>query len=191
MTSPARTLPGTADAPVEELVTRARGGDRWARGVLYRRFAEVLAAYLVRLVGDRDDALDVLHDAFVYAFERLDELREATRFRAWLYRIATNAARSKLRKKRWLRAIGFVQPTEAMSWESMSLDASPEAKAELARLDAMVKRLPVDERIVWVLRRVEGCTMPEVASYAECLVATAKRRMARAEKRMKRMMGES
>lgn len=188
MTLPAQSL-RTPEAPVDVLVIRARDGDRWARSALYRRFAEPVAAYLIRLVGNRDDALDLLHDTYVYAFERLDELRDSTRFRAWLYRIATNFARTRLRRRRWLRAIGFVQPTEAVSWESMSHDASPETTAELRQLEAMAKRLPIDERIVWVLRRVEGCTMPEIAAYVECSLATAKRRLQRAEARMKSMLG--
>jgi RNA polymerase sigma-70 factor (ECF subfamily) len=176
---PRPALPGDA-----ELVSRARGGDRWARGVLYQRYAPNVAAMLGRLLGDRDEALDLLHDAYVYAFENLGALREDDRFRAWLFQIAVSQSRSRLRRRKLLRALGLVSVEGSL--DGLCHGASPETHAELARIDRALARMSVDERIAWCLKHVEGCSMPEVAAHVGCSLSTAKRRVDAAEQRIAR-----
>lgn len=169
----------------EDLVGRAADGDRWARGVLYDRHASALAGTVARTLGHHDTALDLVHDAFLYAFEHLGDLREPSRFRGWLFQIALSRTRTWLRRQRIRRAIGFVSSIEDSTLEMLSgPDASPEARAELRAIDGALRRLSVDERLAWALRRVEGCSMGEVASHCGWSLSTAKRRYNSADRRM-------
>jgi RNA polymerase sigma-70 factor, ECF subfamily len=183
-----RVEPGPAPPPDAELVARAREGDRWARGALYRRYAEPVAGMLSRLIGQRDEALDVLHDAYLYAFKNLATLRDDDRFRPWLFQIAVSMARSRLRRRKLLRALGFVQIDDS-SLEALSGEAGPDARAELAGIDRALRQMPIDERIAWSLRHVEGHSMPEVAAQAGCSLSTAKRRVDAAERRVAAFVG--
>src|SRR5215469_3706102 len=94
-------------SPVElaALVARARAGDRSAFAALFLQFNARICTYLARLVGDNDVGRDLAQDTFVAVWRALPEVRDATRFVPWLYRIATNTARSHQRHERivsWL-----------------------------------------------------------------------------------------
>jgi RNA polymerase sigma-70 factor (ECF subfamily) len=64
-------------------------------------------------------------------------------------------------------------------------DSSPEVRAELALLDGQLARLPVEERAAWILRHVDGYQLEEVAALCKCSLATAKRRIATADARVR------
>ena len=86
-----------------ELVERAVGGDRWAEEALYRRHARAITSAVLRVVGARSDADDIVQDTFVLAFRRLDSLRDGASFRAWVAKIAVNEVRRAMRKRALLR----------------------------------------------------------------------------------------
>ena len=161
------------------LVARARDDERWARGELYNRHADFLAAYLARLLGDRDEALDVMHDAYVYAFRRLDDLRQPARFRSWLFRIATSGARTRMRRRRFLRYVGLAGEGD-VPWDVLAQAASAEARVELRQLENALRKRSIDEQIVWVLHEVEGATLAETAEQSGLSLATVKRKLRRA-----------
>ena len=80
-----------------ELVARARRGDVESYNVLVSRWEKKLYNYLLRLTGNREDALDLAQEAFLKAYQGLGTLEEAEKFPPWLYRIAHNQALSKFR----------------------------------------------------------------------------------------------
>jgi RNA polymerase sigma-70 factor (ECF subfamily) len=165
-----RESTGPSDA---ELIERALRGDPTAPEQLYFRHAGPVLDTLVRLFGNQHDAEDVLHDAFVIALERLDQLRDRARFRAWLLRTAIRGVYRKERRRRWLSL--FVAE-RAPSIELVAV-ATQEAQAELAELLRILKRIPIKERAAWSLRIIESYSLPEVADACGCSLATAKRRI--------------
>lgn len=182
---------GPADAQDDaRLVLRAREGERAAEELLYRRHAPSVLRLASRLLGSSDDAMDVLQDAFVYAFEELAELRQAGAFRTWLHRITVRLVHRRFRRRRLLRLLGLERQRDELSLDALAVEsATPEARAELRWLDEALRRLPDVDRIAWLLRHVEGLAIEEVADACTCSPATAKRRIASADAAVRRHLG--
>jgi RNA polymerase sigma-70 factor, ECF subfamily len=168
----------------ETLVLRARAADAGSTAafeLLYRRHAATALNLAVRIQGSTSDVEDVVHDAFMRAHQRLAELREPAAFRSWLGSIVVRLVRSRLRRRRLVAMLGLASP------EPVDLDAvaapggDPEARVLLAQIYALLQTLPTDERIAWTLRYVERHRLESVAELAGCSLATAKRRIARAQ----------
>jgi RNA polymerase sigma-70 factor (ECF subfamily) len=165
-----------------ELVARALRGERASREQIYRRHAAYLLAISIRLMASRSEGEDVVQDTFVLGFERLATLRDASALRAWLSQIAVSLARRRLRRARLSRLLGLDRPPgDATLAELSAPGAQPDDRAELALIDAMLDRMSTDLRIAWMLRRVEGLPLAEVAATCDCSLATAKRRIAAAD----------
>jgi RNA polymerase sigma-70 factor (ECF subfamily) len=160
------------------LVERALDGDRWAKEALYRRHVARVTNAVTRVIGRTADADDAIQDAFLTAFTRLSELREPAAFRGWLARIAMNEVRGRLRKRRWLRRLSLDRDEDDACLEALATDeASPETRAELAKLDRVLSSMDGELRMAWMLRHVEGWALDEVASALDVSLATAKRRI--------------
>jgi RNA polymerase sigma-70 factor (ECF subfamily) len=165
-----------------QLVALVGEDDSAAFEALYRRHAPFALNLAVRLQGNATDVEDVVHDAFLRAHARLSSLREASVFRAWLGSIVVRLIRTRLRRRRLMRTLGLVTATDSVDLESVaSVDAGPEARAMLAQVYALLCTMPADDRIAWTLRYVERHRLEQVAELAECSLATAKRRISRAQ----------
>jgi RNA polymerase sigma-70 factor (ECF subfamily) len=183
----ATLLPTTDALGDAELVARALGGDRWSRDVLYRRHVHYLLAIATRLLASQTDGEEIVQDTFVVGFEQLGSLRDPAALRSWLARIAVSLVRRRLRRARLLRFLGLDRGLDNASLESLVAPTlRPDDRAELALADRVLGRLPSDWRIAWMLRRVEGLPLAEVASVCDCSLATAKRRIGRADAEMAR-----
>jgi RNA polymerase sigma-70 factor (ECF subfamily) len=164
---------GASDA---ELVLRARDGDRRAVEAIYRRHVRYVAGMVRRLVGRQGDAEDLVQEAFVVALSGLEGLREPEALKGWIAQIAVSLVRRRFRRQRLLRALRLDAGADERVLEALaSADASPEVRAELAALDRVLARLPADQRVAWVLRRVEGESLEEVARLCRRSLATVKR----------------
>ncbi|HEX5100863.1 MAG TPA: sigma-70 family RNA polymerase sigma factor [Polyangiaceae bacterium] len=168
----------------ETLVLRARENDASATAAfetLYRRHAATALNLAVRIQGSTSDVEDVVHDAFVRAHGRLAELREPAAFRSWLGSIVVRLVRTRLRRRRLIAMLGLASP-EPVDLDSIAAPGvDPEARVLLAQVYALLQTLPADERIAWTLRYVERHRLEGVAELAGCSLATAKRRIARAQ----------
>jgi RNA polymerase sigma-70 factor (ECF subfamily) len=183
----ASLLPTAETVGDANLVARALEGDRWSRDVLYRRHARHLLAIATRLLSNRCEGEEVVQDAFVVAFEQLGRLRDPAALRPWLTRIAVNLVRRHLRKGRLLRILGLDRsPDDATLAALAAPTLRPDDRAELALADRVLRGMAADLRIAWMLRRVEGLALAEVASTCACSLATAKRRIAAVDAEMGR-----
>jgi RNA polymerase sigma-70 factor, ECF subfamily len=181
-----RTQPSLLPTPEAvgdaELVARALGGDRWSRDVIYRRHAHYLLAIAIRLLSNRGEGEEVVQDTFLVGFQQLGRLREPAALRGWLARIAVSLVRRRLRRERLMRFLGLDGGDDDATLASLAGSAlRPDDRAELALVDRVLRRIPADQRIAWMLRRVEGLPLAEVASACACSLATAKRRVAAAD----------
>lgn len=162
-----------------DLVARALGGDTWSRDVLYRRHARHLLALTSRLLSSRSEGEEIVQDTFVAGFSHLGRLRDPAAVRAWLTRIAVNLVRRRLRRGRLLRMLGLDRGCDDATLAALaSPTLRPDDCAELALVDRVLGRIPADQRIAWMLRRVEGLPLAEVATACACSLATVKRRVA-------------
>jgi RNA polymerase sigma-70 factor, ECF subfamily len=166
----------------QQLVGRARRSEARAFETLYRRHAEFAFNLAVRIQGNATDVEDVVHDAFLKAQERLVDLRDSAAFRPWLGSIVVRLVRTRLRRRRLLGALGLTTPDPVEIETIAAVDADPEARALLAQVYALLQTLAADDRIAWTLRYVERHRLETVAVMMDCSLATAKRRIARAQR---------
>jgi RNA polymerase sigma-70 factor (ECF subfamily) len=187
---PLDSAPGRAtDA---DLVTLARQGDRGAEEAIYRRHVRYVAGIVARLLDHRAEAEDCVQETFAIALERLEAVRDGDALRAWLAQIAVSQVRRRHRRKKLLRLFGLDRSTDDATLETYAWrGVSPEVSADLTRLHALLACLPAEQRIAWSLRNVEGHALEEVAAVCACSLATAKRRIAAADARVRALFEEA
>ena len=175
---------GSADSGAEDekLVARARHHDLLAFEVLYRRHAGFALNLAVRIQGTAIDAEDIVHDAFLKANDRLAELRDGAAFRSWLGSIVVRLVRTRLRRRRLLSSLGLASPEPIEVDAIASPNADPESRVLLAQVYSLLQTLPADDRIAWTLRYVDHHRLETVAKLVDCSLATAKRRILRAQR---------
>jgi RNA polymerase sigma-70 factor (ECF subfamily) len=177
----AKGLGPTAELDDAALVALARENHSVAFEVLYRRHASFALNLAVRIQGSANDVEDIVHDAFLRAQGRLSELRDAALFRSWLGAIVVRLVRSRLRRRRLLNLLGLTHAEPVDLDTIASNDAGPEARAQLAQIYALLQTMPPNERIAWTLRHIEKHRLEAVAELTGCSLATAKRRIQRAQ----------
>jgi RNA polymerase sigma-70 factor (ECF subfamily) len=180
--SRARALGPSGELDDAALVALARENHASAFEALYRRHVGFALNLAVRIQGHATDVEDVVHDAFLRAQQNLAELRDLASFRPWLGSIVVRLVRSRLRRRRMLGALGLGQAEPVDLDAVASPAASPDVRAQLAQIYALLNTLPADERIAWTLRYVERHRLEAVADLSACSLATAKRRIARAQR---------
>ena len=162
-----------------ECVALSQQGDRAAFGTLVRRYQDGVFRFILRMVGSRDEALELTQDAFVKAWQALPAWRPEAQFRTWLFSIASNTAMDSLRRR---KAVEFVALDE--DYEVRNGGADPEAqlqaKQRLRALDAALRRLPHDQREVVLLREMEDLSYSEISRVLGISEGTVKSRLARA-----------
>jgi RNA polymerase sigma-70 factor (ECF subfamily) len=181
----------TESAPEEppesdaSLVEKARSGHTLSKERLYRRHVEYIAGMSRRMLRSVDLSEDVVQDAFVIAFTQLESLRDAEAFRPWLAAIAVSQVRRKLSRLRLLRLFGLDRGLEDASLDTLAReDATAETRLELAAIDLALRDLPPNQRIAWMLQHVEGESLEATASACGCSLATVKRWIAAADRRV-------
>jgi len=168
------------------LVLAARAGEEWAREALFRRYARLALSLAYRILPYDADIDDLVQDSFLYAFERLNGLSNPQAFQAWLSSIVVRTAGKRLRRRKLQIRLGLRSNQAVDVDEVVSRTAPPDVAAELRAVYALLEKLPVEERIALVLRRVERLEIPEIAEQMGLSISTVKRRLNAAEGRLER-----
>ncbi len=173
--------------PDESLVAQAQQKDYKAFEELVKRYEGKIYGHTVRLLGNREDAEDVLQETFLNVFRSLDRFRGDSSFSTWIYRIATNNALMRLRKlshgERELN--DELPPPESMKRQALAShildpkDAFLE-KEMLRELDKAVEKLPEKYRTIFLLRDVEEFPTDKTAQVLGISEAAVKSRLHRA-----------
>jgi RNA polymerase sigma-70 factor (ECF subfamily) len=181
-------VPSSSEEPSDAvLVERARAGDRLAERAIYLRHVGYVTALCIRLLGQREEAEDTVHDTFVDVLEQLPSLREPERLRAWIRRIAAHKVHRRFRKRKLLRALGLYEPSSsALPLLPAVFGLSAEQRADLGRVSAVLAELADEQRAAWVLRHVDGQTLEQTAELCGCSLATIKRRLAAADAQVRK-----
>lgn len=154
---------------------------------VFRAYSRYVASIALRLLGSEDEVDDVVQEVFVIAMRGLRSLREPAAIRGWLATVTVRLARRKLRRRR-LRA--FVGLDAAPDYSQLAVSAGQDKALLIMRAYRVLDRLPVDDRIAWTLRNVEGEPLDRVAAICGCSLATVKRRIARAQAELELEVGE-
>jgi RNA polymerase sigma-70 factor (TIGR02960 family) len=189
----ARTAAARDAADNDAVVAAARAGDGAAFAALVGRYRRELHVHCYRMLGSFEEAEDVVQETFLRAWHRRDSFRGGPGFRAWLYRIATNACLDELRpSRRRLRSlhsfaeVPWLQPyPDRLLDELAPSDSQPDAVVvaretiELTFL-AVIQLLPPRQRGVLLLRDVLGWSAGETASALDTSVAAVNSALQRA-----------
>ncbi len=185
----AKSLPASpaskAIAPTDAtLVLAARAGEEWAREALFRRYARLALGLAYRILPADGEVDDLVQDSFLYAFERLNGLTNPQAFQAWLSSIVVRTAGKRLRRRRLQIRLGLRSHEPVDVDEVVSRAAPPDVAAELRAVYELLEKLPAEERVALVLRRVERLEIPEIAEQMGLSASTVKRRLNAAEARL-------
>jgi RNA polymerase sigma-70 factor, ECF subfamily len=150
-----------------KVIERVLKGDTEAFNLLVRRWEKPIYNFIVRMIGDRDEARDICQDCFMKAYRELPTLKDRDRFSAWLYRIAHNCCLSKLRK------------SYGKTWVELDPDAaSPHVPAEnRLAIQKALRQLPEDQREVVILKVFQSLKFDEIALIQDAPVSTVKSRL--------------
>jgi RNA polymerase sigma-70 factor (ECF subfamily) len=184
---PAGTIPESDEAADEAaLVRRIVAGEGHRYSVLVERYQRRLYWSCLRLVGDPDEAEDVVQEAFVRAYERLGDFDPTYRFYTWIYRIARNRSLNVLRRRRVWGLVTLSDPERAPALPAADRSDRPAEDRELARalMDCRAN-LPADQREVFDLRHADGLSYREIAAAVGAPEGTVMSRLARAREKMR------
>jgi RNA polymerase sigma-70 factor (ECF subfamily) len=171
-----------AEEPDDVLVARVLRGDEAAFTSLYRRHARYVAGVAYRLFGEDSELDDTVQEAFLEAVRGLAKLQDPSRFRAWLVTITVRSVHKRLGKRQRRRKLA------AGVGEVMPRASDPGDRVEVDALYDALEQVPPDVRVPWILHKIEGETLPEVARLCDSSLSTVKRRIADAEKRIARRL---
>jgi RNA polymerase sigma-70 factor (ECF subfamily) len=173
-------------ADLAERVAAAKAGDRAAFDDLVRATHADAYTLAYRLVGNEEDARDVVQDAYLRAFKSIKKFREDAAFSTWLYRIVANCASTSLSKRSRNRHDAL---DEDVMIEDLRVENDPvahnEALAERDRLQDALRELPDALRSVVVLRDVYDLPHEAIAAELGISEANAKVRLHRARRKLR------
>ena len=173
-------LPGASGDDETELVERAAHGDTTAFESLYRLNRDRIYGLLWRMSGGQHAlAEDLLQEAFVRAWQKLDLFRGESQFGTWLHRLAVNVALSDRRTK--LRQVGREVPLDEQA-ERTAVGAEDVRADRHKDLEQSIASLPERARTVLVLYDIEGYKHGEIAEMTGMAVGSSKAQLHRARK---------
>jgi RNA polymerase sigma-70 factor (ECF subfamily) len=195
------TIQPKVDEPVSEelmLVNAARGGDVASFEQLVKKYDRNVFRIAQHITQNREDAEDVVQDAFLKAFTNLGQFQGQSKFYTWLVRIAVNEALMRLRRRRPERMVSLDEdintgedtiPREVADWSP-----NPEQlynQSELREiLQKTVQGLPPSFRTVFVLRDVEGLSTEETADALGLSIPAVKSRLLRARLQLRERLAK-
>ncbi len=162
-----------------ELVARAMAGSDAAFSVLVDRYNDLLYRHAERMLGQADDAEDVVQSAWIKAFRNLGKCRDPERFGAWVFRIGANACKDAVKAKRRENV-----PLDSVG-ELESGDGDTAIRVDQRRrLASALARLPADQREAFLLKHLEGWSYEEMADQLGVRVSALKMRVHRAREEL-------
>jgi RNA polymerase sigma-70 factor (ECF subfamily) len=178
------------DLTDEQLMLRVQEGHVASFDLLVDRYKDRLFNYLLRLTGNRDDAEEVAQEAFVKAFIHAEKYKTIAKFSTWLYTIATNLVRNRMRSRSrapqifslWGR--GGSDDNEEKVIDVLDPGRSPDDKVNDVELSEIInraiKKVPEKYRTCFVLREINQLSYEEIAAVTGLKLGTVRSRINRA-----------
>ncbi len=171
------------------LVRKAREGDYRAYEQLFDRHRVAVYRFAYQMTSRRDDAEDVVQEAFVRAYQNLHRYRDEAKFTTWLLRIVTNLCTDQARMTQRRTALEQQEAAGALDWMTSGDIEDPvnnlEADRRKVALRKALNALPVHHKSVIILRDIEAREYSDMAAILGCTVGGAKLRVLRARRALK------
>jgi RNA polymerase sigma-70 factor (ECF subfamily) len=162
-----------------QIIERVLGGDTEAFNLLVQRWERPIYNFILRMTGDRDEAMDLCQDSFMKAYRELGALKDKDRFSAWLYRIAHNTCCSRLRTQSG-RIFVEVQP------DTQTVRSPIETQLAVQKA---LQFLPEDQREAVILKVYHSLKFEEIALIQGAPVSTVKSRLYMGFEKLKTVLG--
>jgi RNA polymerase sigma-70 factor, ECF subfamily len=167
----------------EELVEEFQRGDPYAFDVLVGRWDRKIQGAIYRIMGPEEDARDLCQETLLKAYRALGTFKKEARFSSWLYQIALNVCRDRLRRRKSRPQVSLDEMMEAGEIAPFGRGPSPLDLIEASDLSravaAAVESLPPEQREVVVLKEYQGLTFLEIAQALDVPISTVKTRLYR------------
>lgn len=164
----------------DELVVRGAAGDQEALRLLVERWEGPIFAFTARMIGSYETAQDITQDVFLRVCRNAHRYRPSGRFKGWLFRIAGNMVRSRIRRSRIVRWVRFDSTVHDSPSPEKTADETIEADERKQAVRAALLKLPPRQRQAVALRYFEGMTYQEVAEAMEASVSAVESLLYRA-----------
>jgi RNA polymerase sigma-70 factor (ECF subfamily) len=165
------------------LVEALRRNDPGARAALVERFEPHIERMVTGALGIDPDLPDIIQEVFLRVLERVHQLKDPSALSSWVTSLAVFTARGHIRRRRRWRWIRFLAPQDLPDVAAGGL--SPESMATMRAMYALLDSLSEGERLAFTLRFMSELELTEVATACGVSLATVKRRLARAEARIR------
>lgn len=188
-----RVLPAGVDVNDDaRLIEEARQGDTTAFGRLVQKYQGRLYNTMLHVSGSREEAEDVVQEAFIQAFTKLDSFRAQSAFYTWLYRIGFNAAISRRRRKR--HEVSVEQAREMTGEEPVDDGEAPTERLlreeQIGQVHTALDALSEEHRAILVLREIEGCCYETISEILNLPVGTVRSRLHRARLQLRDQLND-
>ena len=182
----------------QELLKRAKAGDVAAFEELVEGYQKKLFSLAYRIVGNPEDAADMVQEALIRIFRSIAKFKEQSSFSTWIYRITTNVCLDELRKRKNKKEFSLDQEIHGedgdMKRQIRSDEMLTDNIAEQEELRDIVNNainiLPEYQRIVISLRDIQGLTYSEISQVLNCPEGTVKSRINRARNALKNVLSD-
>ena len=176
-----------------ELVQTAVAGREASFEELVRRYQRPIAAYVYRMVGDYDAALDLTQEVFIKVYNSLARYRSEFKFSTWIYKIAHNAAIDHLRRHavRGQTLTGSVEGERrevAIESRRLTPEQESERKERRSEIESVVQLLQASYRELIILRHSHDLSYDEIAEVTGLPLGTVKNRLFRARETMRDLL---
>ena len=170
-----------------KLIDSAKAGDKQAFGKLVRRYEKIVYSFAFKICRDKEKAEEAMQETFINAYRGLKSFSGKSKFSTWLYRIITNNCLMMHRKKSHELVVsleetdllGGTGELQIPHWGETPHDAILNNELKEV-LDKAIQKLPLEYRIVFVMRDVEGLSTEEVGKSLKLSVPAIKSRLHRA-----------
>lgn len=173
----------------EAVIARCKRGDRKAQYEIYKLYAKAMYNVALRITEDTLEAEDVLQEAFLTAFGKIESYRNEAAFGAWLKKIVVNAALNQVRRRKYQ----FSEIAEDTDYEDdtpKQTQADEEMNYQAEQIRKAISKLPDGFRIVFSLYLLEGYDHQEIADILGISVSTSKSQYNRAKKKLQEILRE-
>lgn len=178
------------EATPTALVARARRKDAEAFAALIRQFERMALAVAYGVLGDASAAGDVAQEAFIRAWERLDDLREPERFGTWLCGIARNLAIDAFRRRKPTEPLGPANTAlEPQRWTANPMD-EVDRRENARRVADAIASLDEASRLVVTMRYYEDLSSKQIADALGMTPAAVDMRLSRARKQLRALLDD-
>ncbi|MBD3223970.1 MAG: sigma-70 family RNA polymerase sigma factor [Caldithrix sp.] len=169
----------------EQLIARFQKGDNYAFDLLVKRYKDPLMNFIFRFLGDKNEAEDIVQETFLRLYKNKHYYKEIAKFSTWIYTIASNLAKTELRKRKRRKFFSIHQFMQTEKDYDIPDDSfSPDQQANTVITDKLIQqaidKLSPKFKQVIILRDIQEFSYEEIAEVVDIPLGTVKSRVNRA-----------